>query len=175
MKRCRPKHDWNKSGQCRRCSRWRDRTAEHYIEAFWAKVKKGRSCWLWMARVDGDGYAQYSTRGTSFKAARWMWLLQNGSLPRDKEVCHTCDNRRCVRPGHLFLGSHRENMEDMYRKKGATTARLRADEVREIRKLLKDRVFHKDLAWMYGVSVQTITRIANGTSWRIMPKASQKK
>ncbi len=85
-------------------------------DRFWVKVEKTDSCWLWTGAPDGR-YGIAWQDGRQQKAQRVAWLLCHGEpVPRGVECCHRCDNPRCVRPDHLFLGTHRENMHDSIRK-----------------------------------------------------------
>lgn len=79
-------------------------------------------CWLWLGAVTGHGYGVvgvgYKSEGNRriIQAHRRSYEIFVGSIPNGKDICHHCDNRLCVNPEHLFVGSRLENVHDMMRK-----------------------------------------------------------
>lgn len=144
---------------------------------FWPKVNKdgpvhpalGTACWEWLASVDvNDGYGQFGlSAGHMVRAHRYAWELAHGH-PGAMMVLHRCDNRRCVRVDHLFLGTQPDNMADCKAKgRNHVTATLTPEEVTRIR---WDRIIRREplkvVAEEFGVAASCVSRIATGTRWR---------
>lgn len=90
------------------------------METFWSKVDKTGECWVWVAGRFVTGYGAYRNQG----AHRVSWGLMNGPIPAGLFVLHRCDNPPCVRPDHLFLGTHTDNMHDKVAKGRASGQQL---------------------------------------------------
>jgi hypothetical protein len=153
---------------------------ERSIE-FWKRVNKTDGCWEWTGAMLLTGYGQmlWVDRKCA-KAHRISWIIENGNIPDGMCICHHCDNRKCVRPDHLFLGTIADNNRDMDAKGRRVNspqigskhwkARLSDSDIVEIRKLhWKDGVMHKDIAAIYGVGVKYIARICRGGAWKHVP------
>src|SRR3990167_6559441 len=84
---------------------------------FWSRVEKSESCWRWTGIKTKMGYGYLYIRGEkSMRAHRVSYQIHYGEFDSNLLVCHHCDTPYCVRPDHLFLGTCRDNLDDMRRK-----------------------------------------------------------
>lgn len=89
------------------------------FDRFWSKVDTSGDCWLWTAAVDRKGYGKIGEGGAGGRtliASRVGYELQVGPIPEGMSVLHLCDTPACVRGDHLFLGTQKENLQDMVAK-----------------------------------------------------------
>lgn len=134
------------------------------VEKFWAKVDKGKSCWEWAGYVRQNGYGELRS-GKLYKAHRFSWEIHNGPVPKGMDVCHRCDNRSCVNPDHLFIGTRLDNMRDAAKKgrvkfgESHWNSKLSSVQVSQIIDQYKDGKTQQYLANLFGVGQMQISRI----------------
>lgn len=139
-----------------------------YAMAFLRKANTNRlhpeKCWPWVGAGKGNGYG-HTSRGPAHRVAYELFV---GEVPNGMDVCHKCDNRSCVNPDHLFLGTRAENMADMKAKgRGAGGCRkhLREDQVQEIRRRLAAGIPQAEIARAMEVNRGTVSAIKKGKSY----------
>lgn len=158
------------------------------VQCFWKHVNKEGvgGCWLWTASLNHNGYGRGYVRWCSCRAHRLSWRIHNGPIPAGLFVLHNCpggDNRACVNPAHLWLGTHQQNMADMVAK-GTTNkgrkipsagrggeehnqAKLTWKKVRLIRSLYATgKYLQRQLAERFDVKNTTISYIITQRLWK---------
>lgn len=145
-------------------------------ERFWRLVAKGKDneCWEWVGSYYANGYGQFvSGKVVGLKRAhRFSYYIANGDFDRKLCCCHRCDNKRCVNPKHLWLGTQKENVRDCLRKKRFTIgtkhykARLNQRKVARIRYAYKNaKLTYAELAKAFGVHPSTINFVIKERTW----------
>lgn len=146
-------------------------------ERFWRYVQKGwgDECWVWTGPKNGTGYGvlTHGRRGRlgTYSAHRLSFVMHVDELSRDDYVLHSCDNRVCVNPRHLHIGSHQENADEAVARgrirRGAEHggAKLSSADVERIRAMYP-RLFQREIAELFGVSQTLIGQILRGVAWR---------
>ncbi len=141
------------------------------FERLWDKVLKTETCWIWQGSLKQNGYGQISENRKKLYPHRVSYIFHKGLIPENMNVCHSCDNRRCVNPQHLFLGTQADNMNDMNNKgrhaRGTKTnmSKLTDIQVIEIRSKYSSGIKNAVLCKEYGVSHSTIHRVVHNKLW----------
>lgn len=126
-------------------------------------------CWNWTGSLNPNGYGRIAVGRGNVLMHRASWEVFRGDIPDNLYVLHKCDNRKCVNPDHLFLGSLLDNNRDARDKMRAFTdgrhfnARLTVDQVKAI--LSDKNSSNKALSSVYGVTSKSIRLIRNRTRW----------
>jgi len=140
-------------------------------------IKPGK-CWEWQGATNKNGYGvlRIAKEKRNVLAHRYSLEFITGCpIPEDKDVCHTCDNPRCVNPEHLYLGDAYSNVHDMINRKrdrkafgtNVHTAKLNENKVREIRRLYEDSGWTMAMiANLYGVGRNAIASVIRRKTWK---------
>lgn len=88
-----------------------NRSLMSYEERFWSFVDKTETCWVWTGGKSGDGYGAFKYEGRMRGAHRVSWIFTHGHDPEGFDIDHICFNGKCVRPEHLRLATHKQNLE----------------------------------------------------------------
>lgn len=142
-------------------------------------------CFEYMGAITSAGYGCVRRKKKSLQAHRYVWELVNGTIPDGLHMLHKCDNKKCVNPDHLFLGTHLDNMRDAISKgrhnssglklgywgqippKGEDSgmAKLSNSDVDKIKVMVSgDHIKQKDVALLFHVSRAQVSRIVNNLS-----------
>lgn len=146
-------------------------------ERFESKINRTSSCWEWTGYVSNSGYGRFGVGKPQkiYFAHRISYELYVGPIPNNLCVLHKCDNRKCVNPKHLWLGTHKDNRIDCVNKKrnnpqaGSNNgfSKLTESKVKQIRKLYKPRkITCKSLALRFKVHESTVRYILRGVRWK---------
>lgn len=148
-----------------------------FRERLLAKITmKMEGCWLWTGATHAFGYGVICVRHGkgNMVAHRAMWIEHNGPIPDGLQVLHKCDNPPCCNPDHLFLGTKKDNMQDMISKgrqkhdKGekASKARLTERDVVDLRRLALGGIARKELERIYGLTKSGVAAIIRRRAWK---------
>lgn len=156
-------------------------TLDEYIEQLFHKnisIDPITECWNWTGNKDKDGYGKLhlskAGQNKTLRSHRLAYEIYFGAIPNTLLVCHKCDNRACVNPNHLFLGTAQDNITDRnikgHTKKGEAhpAAKLTWGEILEIRALNEQygSLNIHELAKRYNVSRAVIWSVITERTWK---------
>ncbi len=150
-------------------------------ERFWGRVDKSAAngCWEWLGNIKRNGYGTFMANGRCFNVHRLAWVICNGQVPDGQCVMHICDNRKCVNPAHLMVGTAKDNTQDMIRKGRHKSgppmrgddhpmARLTAKQVLELRKQYDSGTLGpaSRMSLSLGLSEGALWRVVTRKTWK---------
>lgn len=150
-----------------------DEQKNRLIQKIKNKSKNVNDCWIYEGYIGKSGYVLITFDGCYIKAHRASYIAFKGNIPKELHVCHTCDNRTCVNPDHLWLGTAKNNAEDRDKKgrKASTLGSkngfniLNEQQVEEIKKMLHQGISQSEIGRKFNVSNKVIWCIAHKKSW----------
>ena len=141
---------------------------------FHSKYVKDEStgCWNWTGALT-YGYGSFKLTAVTIRAHRYSYEIHTGLIPRGMVIRHSCDNRKCVNPAHLELGTQQDNIDDMHnrgrnvdvRGEAHPRAKLTENDVISIRCMLADGLSYAGIVKMYPVSHKAIHDIKHKITW----------
>jgi len=150
-------------------------------QRFFDKVKVVESgCHVWTAGKDHQSYGMFQWEGNKWKSHRWYWIAVNGPIKNGLGVLHKCNNSRCVKLDHLYLGTAADNAKDRdssgrnflmrhpecaLKGESAGMSKLTEDKVRQIRKLSAQGALTIKLSNQFGVGMGQIRKIVRRVQW----------
>lgn len=153
--------------------------AKTFNDRFMSRVDRSEiynGCWLWVGTRNEYGYGTVY-RGRPMLTHRVSWEMHRGKIPDGLLVLHRCDTPPCCNPDHLFLGTHKDNAQDMIKKgrkakptlgkkcDDAPNRKLNSNQVKDIRLLISKGISQRRIAIVHGVSQACISNIANRKTW----------
>lgn len=156
---------------------------EQRIASFNKRVDKSGDCWIWLGPLSESGYGKFNCLDgkRNWRAHRASWTIAYGPIPDGMLVLHKCDNRRCVRPEHLFLGNNKDNTQDALQKGRLKDmgpwrhpcpgelngrAKINLTDVQEIRDMANKGTLQRDISRKFGIGQTAVSKIVNNQTWK---------
>jgi len=151
---------------------------------FWSRVDFKDGCWEWLGTCYQNGYGQLRNENSVIESAhRLSWRIHFGEIELEKCICHSCDNRICVNPKHLWLGTLKENSKDAVSKGRHISgfklkpnavphgvnhhcAKLNPSLVSQIKQLRSENMSYREIGDRFCVNPQTVWNAVNKRSWK---------
>lgn len=143
-------------------------------------------CWIWLGYCDRDGYGEFSIAYNNkqhVRAHRFSYEYFLGTIPENLQVCHKCDNPKCVNPNHLFLGTSQDNKNDSVNKKRHAYGIHQGGAIlndNDVKQIIENILANKyssvlDISKEWNIHQSTVNNIINETRWTHVTKQFDKK
>lgn len=164
-------------GHCRPC-KTNEEYYDHVKKELLSKRNITGNCWEFTGQLDRNGYGRRTFTINGKKAKRPVhqtaYRLWKGEIPEKYHVCHSCDNPKCFNPDHLWIGTAKDNLQDMIKKgrasrlkgENAGRAKLKEKDVLDIRRMYIEGKRLSDMAKIYNVTSTSILYICNRKNWK---------
>lgn len=141
-------------------------------------INKETGCWEWTGGMRPNGYGVVvlgiKYLPASIRAHRFSWMAFNGEIPDGLFVLHKCDNRKCINPNHLFLGTHKDNAEDRERKgrdnrpfgEAVYSAKITNDIAAYIKYDIQNKMSRSDVLKKYGIRIPMYQSFKQNRAWK---------
>lgn len=151
-------------------------TAYDRFNANWERDQK-TGCWNWTGTISRayKGYGHIRIGNKAMKAHRYSWEAHRGKIPEGMHVLHSCDNSICVNPDHLWIGTHQDNMRDMFRKGRRQERRGQEHHKTHLTDADALAIYNSSdgpaaLSKEYGISRQAVWNIKSKRTWKHIHK-----
>lgn len=143
----------------------------------WEEDEKG--CWICTSHINNTNrYTRIWVNNKQVALHRFMYEYYKRKIPEKMEVCHSCDNTRCINPEHLFLGTHKENMQDCIKKKRFKMEMDNTGSRNGMSKLTEEQVvqifyakgINKEIGYKFNVTASCVSNIKSKRSWKHITK-----
>jgi hypothetical protein len=164
----------NCSQKCAVLTRRRHDDPDYLYKLYEDRVIKKEGCWGWRGMIKATGYGEIKFNHQYLRAHRVSWEYHNGKILDNLYVLHHCDNRICTNPAHLFLGTARDNADDMKSKgrqpkqigESNSCAKITENEARTIKIMLKENKKVSEIVKIMGITRGIIKKIKLGANWK---------
>jgi hypothetical protein len=150
--------------------------SEPVQQRFWSKVsKRSNGCWEWQAAISAHGYGRFLFEGGNRLAHRVAWeLTYRQPPPAHLMLCHTCDNRRCVNPDHLYVGTAADNSRDkMERGRSQPVRGSRVNTAvfteEDVARLRLGKLTPTEVSNLFPVTQSSAAKMLRGETWAHLP------